>query len=497
MSVELDTSAIETRLFIGGKFVNSVSGKTFPVVDPSNEKVICHVQEADAADVDLAVAAARAAFKTGSPWRSTEASGRRDLMLKLAALIERDQDYFIKLESLDNGKPMAADFSHYGSAIDMHLVKDCFKYYAGWADKITGKTMDVGGNQFAYTSMEAVGVCGMIIPWNFPLLMLTWKIAPALAAGCTMVLKSSEKTPLSALHFAKLVIEAGFPEGTVNILSGFGPTAGAALSAHMDVDAIKFTGSTAVGKKIMVAAANSNLKKCSLELGGKSPLIVFDDADLEQAVAVAQAGLFLNQGQVCCASSRLFVQDTIYDAFVKRTVEEAEKRTIGGPMSGSVQGPQVDDIQFKNVLGYIEKGKAEGASCLTGGERHGELGYYVKPTVFGDVTDEMTIAKEEIFGPVMSILKFSTVEEAIERANNTIYGLAAGVCTRDIGKALKVTSQLRAGTCWINTFNSFSAQAPFGGYGQSGLGRDLGEYALDNYMEVKTVIVPMDILAAK
>lgn len=405
-------------------------------------------------------------------------------------MIERDSAYLMNLESLDNGKPLGIG-GHYGSSVDVALTVKCYRYYAGWADKISGDTVPVEGDLFCYTRKEPVGVCGCIIPWNFPMLMQAWKVAPPLSCGCTVVLKSSEKTPLSALHISKLIKEAGIPPGVVNTLSGFGPTAGKAIACHPDVDKVAFTGSSAVGHKILEYSSESNLKKVSLELGGKSPLIIFDDADLETAVQSAHVGLFLNQGQCCVASSRLFVQEGIYDAFVAAATKKASEITIGSYDQAVEQGPQIDKIQFEKILGYIEKGKAEGATVNHGGARHGDKGYFIKPTVFSDVTDGMTIAKEEIFGPVMSILKFKTDEEVIERANNTIYGLAAGVISTNVARAISVAHQIRAGTVWINTYDQFDIAAPFGGYKESGMGRDKGAEALDNWLETKSVFLPI------
>jgi aldehyde dehydrogenase (NAD+) len=487
-----DISNPETGLFINNEFVYSETGKTFDTINPATEEVICSVQEALDADVDKAVAAAKAAFEIGSPWRTMDATGRRDLLLKLADLMEKDKEYLEELEALDNGKPLGRE-GQYGTTADVFLAIAQFRYYAGWADKIQGKTIPVDGNMFCYTRREPVGVCGCIIPWNFPLVLLAWKLAPALACGCTVILKTSEKTPLSALHVGKLIKEAGFPRGVVNILSGFGPTAGQHLARHPDVDKVAFTGSTAVGKKIQEYAASSNLKKVSLELGGKSPLIVFDDADIEQALTAAHIGLFLNQGQCCCAGSRIFVQEGIYDEFVKASVERARQIKMGAwNEKGAVQGPQVDEIQFKRVMGYIDSGKNDGAHVATGGDRHGNKGYFVQPTVFTNVTDDMKIAKEEIFGPVMSILKFRTDEEVVRRANNTMYGLAAGVCSQNASRAISVANQLRAGTVWVNCYDNFDAAAPFGGYKQSGHGRDKGEEALDNWLETKCVMMPIN-----
>ncbi|KAL7468460.1 hypothetical protein ACHAXS_008699 [Conticribra weissflogii] len=486
----VNISKLETRLFINNEFVNSVSGKTFEVVNPANEEVICSVQEAGLEDVDKAVAAAKAAFAVGSPWRSLNGSDRRDLMLKLADLVERDRAFLEVLEAMDNGKPIGTD-GRYGTSVDLHLVIQYLRYAAGHADKVLGRQIPVDGHIFAYTRKEPVGVCGAIIPWNFPLLMFAWKVGPILATGCTVVFKTSEKTPLTALHIGKLIKEAGFPPGVVNILSGYG-SAGEALARHMDVDKIAFTGSTAVGHKIEQYATESNLKKVTLELGGKSPMIIFDDANLETAVNTARAGLFLNQGQVCTASSRIFVHESIHDKFVAAMVQNAQGINVGPYDEKDIdQGPQVDKIQFLKVLGYIEKGIEEGATLRLGGHRHGNKGFFIEPTIFTDVTDDMVIAKEEIFGPVMSIFKFKTDEEAINRANATKYGLAASVVSENGARAISTAHQLRAGTVWINTHNSFDAAVPFGGYKESGHGRELGFEAMENYLETKTVMMPL------
>jgi aldehyde dehydrogenase (NAD+) len=421
-----------------------------------------------------------------------DGSTRRDLLLKLASLIERDADYLVELEALDNGKPMGNE-AQYGSILDVAVTVKHYRYYAGWADKIQGKTVPVDGNVLCYTRREPVGVCGCIIPWNFPLAMQAWKLAPALACGNTVVLKTSEKTPLTALHVSKLIKEAGFPPGVVNTLSGFGPTAGEAIVNHPDIHKISFTGSSAVGKRVQELSSRRNLKRVNLELGGKSPMIILDDADIDQAVELAHMGVFLNQGQCCTASSRVFVHEGVYDRFVAAVVAKAKAIKIG-PYNepGMDQGPLVDDLQFKRVMGFIEKGKKEGATVATGGERHGNRGYFVQPTVFTDVSDGMTIATEEIFGPVMSILKFSTDDEVIARANNTRYGLAAGVCSKNIGRALGMANQLRAGSVWINTYHNADSAAPFGGYGESGIGREKGEEGLYLYTETKCVMVPLD-----
>ncbi len=477
----------QTKILIDNRWVDSVSGKTFDTINPATGEVLAKVAEADAADVDLAVKAAVKAFRPKSPWRKMSASERGKLIHRLADLIEQNAEELATLESLDNGKPR-----HVAQAADLPLVIACYRYYAGWADKIQGKTIPIGGDYFCYTRHEPVGVVGQIIPWNFPLLMQAWKLGPALACGNTVILKVAEQTPLTALRVGELILEAGFPEGVVNILPGYGPTAGAAIARHMDVDKVAFTGSTEVGHLIMKAAAETNLKRVTLELGGKSPNIVFADSDLDEAVEGSHFALFFNQGQCCCAGSRVFVEEKIYDQFVERSTERAKRRRVGDPLDRKTeQGPQVDQDQFHKVLGYVESGKEEGAKLMCGGERVGERGYFVAPTVFADVKDEMKIAQEEIFGPVMSILKFKDMDELVDRANKTMYGLAAAVWTRDIGKAHHVANNVRAGTVWINCFDVFDAAAPFGGFKQSGIGRELGEYGLQQYSEIKTVTVKL------
>lgn len=475
----------QTRMLIDGKWVDSASGKTFATINPATEEVIAQVAEGDAADVDRAVQAARRAFDSG-PWRKTDARDRGRMLNRLADLIESHIDELAELETLDNGKPISE--SRNG---DLPLVVDCLRYYAGWADKIHGQTIPVRGRYFCYTRREPVGVAGQIIPWNFPMLMVAWKWGPALAAGCTIVLKPAEQTPLSALRMGELALEAGFPAGVINIVPGFGETAGAAIVAHKGVDKVAFTGSTEVGKIIMRDAAKT-LKRVTLELGGKSPNIVFADADLDSAVDGAMLGLFLNQGQCCCAGSRLLVEDRVYDQMVERLAAATQKRKLGDPFDPETeQGPQVDKTQFDKILGYIDSGKQQGARCVTGGERFGSKGYFIKPTVFADVKDEMTIATEEIFGPVMQVLRFKSIDEVVQRANTTDYGLAAAVWTQDIKKAHTIAEQIRAGTVWLNCYDVFDAAAPFGGFKASGLGRELGEKALDNYTELKTVTVAL------
>ena len=475
-----------TKLLINNRWIASQSGKTFATVNPSTGEEICQVAEADTADVEKAVAAARTAFEHG-PWRKMPASERGRLINRLADLIEQHADELAGLESLDNGKPVSV-----AKAVDVAASVGCYRYFAGWADKIQGKTIPIDGNYFCYTRHEPVGVVGQIIPWNFPMLMQAWKLAPALATGNTVVMKPAEQTPLSALRIGELIVEAGFPEGVVNILPGFGPTAGAAIANHMDVDKVAFTGSTEVGHLIMEAAAKSNLKRVTLELGGKSPNIVFADTDLDEAVEGAHFGLFFNHGQCCCAGSRVFVEEKIYDQFVEKSGARARKRKVGDPFDPMTeQGPQVDQSQFDKVMGYIESGRSEGATLVCGGERVGNRGYFIQPTVFADVQDDMKIATEEIFGPVMSVIPFKNVDEVVTRANRTTYGLAAAVWTRDIKKAHAIANSVRAGTVWVNCYNVLDPRSPFGGFKQSGIGRELGEYGLQQYTEVKSVIVKL------
>jgi aldehyde dehydrogenase (NAD+) len=476
----------ETRLLINNEWVPSESGKTFSTFNPATGEELAQISEADAADVDKAVRVARNAFERG-PWRKTNASERGRLLNRLADLVEQNADELATLETLDNGMPLSV-----ARHAAVPLIVGHFRYFAGWADKNHGKTIPINGDYFCYTRHEPVGVVGQITPWNFPLLMYGMKLGPALSMGNTVVLKPAEQTPLTALRLGELIVEAGFPPGVVNILPGYGPTAGAAIANHMDIDKVAFTGSGEVGHLIMEAAGRSNLKRVSLELGGKSPNIVFADADMDQAIEGSHFAVFFNQGQACCAGSRLFVEDKVYDEFVDKSVARASRRKVGDPFDASTeQGPQIDSIQFDKVMSYIDSGKCEGAELLTGGKRVGDRGYFIEPTVFANVKDEMKIAREEIFGPVMSIIKFHDIDEVVERANNTMYGLAAGVWTRDIGKAHAIANSVRAGTVWVNCFDVFDAAAPFGGFKQSGIGREMGEYALQQYTEVKTVTVKL------
>ena len=469
------------KLFIDGKWVDSVSGKTFDTLNPATEEVITSIAEGDSADIDLAVTAARKAFEDG-PWGKTDARERGRILLRVMDLIEKNKDELALLETLDNGKPISETTN-----ADLPLVIDCLLYYAGWADKIHGETIPVRGEFFNYTLREPVGVVGQIIPWNFPLLMAAWKIAPAIACGNTVVLKPAEQTPLTALRLGEICQEAGLPDGVLNIVPGYGPTAGAALAEHMDVDKIAFTGEYTTGRIIM-QAASKNLKRVSLELGGKSPNIVFADSDIDSAVAGAMTGIFFNQGEVCCAGSRLFLERSIHDEFVDKLSSRASSLSVGNPEdAGTQMGAQVSKEQFDKILGYIDTGKQEGAKLVTGGERCGEKGYFIRPTIFDAVDNNMKIAREEIFGPVVSAITFDDVDDMVMQSNRSVYGLAAAVWTRDIKKAHRLARDLKAGTIWINTYNSFDAASPFGGFKQSGFGRELGIHALELYTQVKSV----------
>jgi aldehyde dehydrogenase (NAD+) len=475
----------QTECFIGGKWVAAASGKMFDTVNPATEEVIAQVAEGDAEDVDAAVAAARDALENG-PWATIDARDRGRMIYKLADLMEAELDDLAALETLDNGKPIRD-----AKAADLPLAIDCLRYYAGFADKIHGQTIPVRGNYFTYTRKEPVGVAGQIIPWNFPILMVCWKWGPALAAGCTVVMKPAEQTPLTCLRLARLAQKAGIPDGVINVVPGFGPTAGAAIVKHPDVDKVAFTGEHRTAQIIM-RDASETLKRLTFELGGKSPNIVFADADLDAAALGSHFGLYFNQGQCCCAGSRLFVEDRVYDKFVDKLASMNRGRKLGDPFDPDTeQGPQVDQAQFDKIMRYIELGKQEGAQCVSGGKRFGERGYYIEPTLFADVSDDMSIAREEIFGPVLSVLRFKDVGEIVDRANNTCFGLAAAVWTRDVAKAHHLAAKIKAGTVWINCYDVFDAAAPFGGFKMSGMGRELGERGLDAYTETKTVTVSL------
>jgi aldehyde dehydrogenase (NAD+) len=475
----------QTQLLIDGQWTPARSGKTFETINPATEEVIASVAEADAADVEMAVRAARKAFDEG-PWPRMDARERGRVMMRLADLMESEIDELAALESLDNGKPVSD-----AKLGDIPLAIQVIRYYAGWADKIQGATIPINGNFFCYTRKEPVGVAGQIIPWNFPILMVAWKWGPALAAGCTVVMKPAEQTPLTALRLARLAQEAGVPDGVINVVPGFGPTAGAAIVKHPGIDKVAFTGSGETAQIIMRQAADQ-LKRLTFELGGKSPNIVFADADLDAAAAGAHVGIYLNQGQCCCAGSRLFVEDKIHGEFVERVVADSKARRVGDPFDPATQqGPQVDKAQFDKIMGYIQAGQKEGATLAAGGGRVGDKGFFIEPTVFTNVRDEMAIAREEIFGPVLSVLKFSDMDELIRRANATNFGLAAAVWTRDIARAHEAAKRLRAGTVWVNCYDVFDAAAPFGGFKQSGFGRELGEKGLDPYLEHKTVTVSL------
>ena len=474
------------RMFVNNQFVPSASGKTFPTYNPATGEIMAQVAEGDREDIDRAVKAARKAFENPA-WAEMSPSQRGRLIWKLADLLEARTEEFAQIESLDNGKPLAI-----ARVADVPLAVDLFRYMAGWATKLEGNTIPISAGTkrtqyFAYTRREPVGVIGQIIPWNFPLLMAAWKLGPALATGCCVVLKPAEQTPLSALLLAELIAEAGFPEGVVNVVTGYGETAGAALAEHPDVDKVAFTGSTEVGKLIVQAAAG-NLKKVSLELGGKSPNIVFDDADMRSTVPGAASAIFFNHGQCCCAGSRLYVEKDMFDQVVEGVAEQAKKIKVGpGFEPDTNMGPLVSQEQLNRVCNYLESGFNEGAEAVVGGKKKDGAGYFVEPTVLVKTNPNMKVVREEIFGPVVTASPFTDLDKLVAEANNSEYGLAAGVWTRDISKAHRLANKLRAGTVWINCYNVFDAALPFGGYKQSGWGREMGHEVLELYTEVKAV----------
>jgi betaine-aldehyde dehydrogenase len=486
MSTIAKTSVRTYLNYVSGQWVSSASGETFPVYDPSTEEVIAQVASSNATDVDKAVKAARAAFDSG-PWPATTAQDRGRILFKLADKIRQNTAQLAELECRNTGKPIVeAEF-------DIADVATCFEYYGGLANKVTGNVNPVPANALSFTMREPIGVAGQIIPWNYPLLMAAWKLAPAVAAGCTCVLKPAEQTPLTALELANYFEAAGLPPGVVNIVNGFGESAGAAIVAHPNVDKIAFTGSAAVGKIIVKSAADT-LKRVTLELGGKSPNIFFPDADWEAAVDGALFGVFINQGEVCSAGSRILVEKKIYPKFVEAMTEKAKRIKLGAPLERDTKmGPLVSKEQYDRVSSYLEVGKKEAKVAIGGGRpKQFGKGYYVEPTIFYDVENSARIAREEIFGPVASVIPFDGESEAIRIANDTPYGLAAAVWTRDIYKAFRVVKSLRAGIIWVNHMQPTYVEAPWGGYKQSGFGRELGPWGMEEYLETKQVFVNLD-----
>ncbi len=479
-----------SKLFICGKWEDSVCNRSVDVINPATGELITTVPDADACDVDRAVCAARESFEKKS-WRGMDPSKRERILWTIGDLLVKHRDELAGIITSENGKTLRES-----AGADVAPAADCFRYYAGWVRKIYGETIPVDGPYFNYTLREPVGVVGAIVPWNFPLQIAAWKIAPALACGCSVVLKPSENTPLNALKLAEIAMEAGLPEGVLNVVTGYGATTGEALALHEDVDKISFTGSIATARKLLQSSAVSNLKRLSLELGGKSPNIIFPDADLDAAMKGAFWGIFGGKGEVCSAGSRLLVHEEVHDRFVDDLASRARKLRVGNPLDPATQmGSQISARQMDRILDYIESAKQEGARLMSGGERDTDgdkaKGFFVKPTVFAEVKPEMKIAREEVFGPVVGAIRFRDPEEAISIANGTVYGLAAAVWTRDVGLAHRMASGIKAGSVWVNTYNSFDSGSPFGGYKQSGFGRDLGSYALDQYTNVKSVWVAL------
>jgi len=475
---------INTGLFIDGKWVDGSEGTTIDVLNPSTGKVLTKVSEGTPKDVDLAVAAAQKAFDT--TWGTNAPGYRRGALLnQLANILESNFDALCAVEALDNGKTF-----EWAKRADVAGSIATIRYYAGWADKIHGQTIETDKDKLAYTLHEPFGVVGQIIPWNFPLLMWSWKVGPALATGNTIVMKPSEFTPLTSLMAAEMMHKAGFPPGVFNLIVGYGNTVGQAITEHPRIEKVAFTGSTLTGRKVLEASARSNLKNVTLELGGKGPNIIFNDADLDQAVNWAVHGVFWNHGQTCCAGTRVFVQSGIYDEFLEKFTKRTKAIKVGDPFGKDVhQGPQVSKLQFDRIVSYIESGKEQGAHVHLGGDRIGDEGYFIEPTIFTDTKPEMRIVQEEIFGPVGVVIKFEDEEDVIRQANDTLYGLSAAVFTRDVSRALQTAHKIKAGTVWINCINLLDANVPFGGFKQSGIGRELGEYALNNYTSVKAVHV--------
>ncbi|HUY35040.1 MAG TPA: aldehyde dehydrogenase family protein [Pirellulales bacterium] len=474
----------QTKLLIDNQWVDPVEGGHFDAINPATGENIAQMALGTAPDIDRAVKAARAALESG-PWSKCDAAERGRLLYQLADLAQQNSDELAALESLNCGKTIR------DARGDLQGVVNTLRYYAGWADKIEGRTVPVRGSFLSYTLRQPVGVVGQIIPWNFPLLMLAWKWGPALACGNTVVMKPAEQSPLTALRLAELAIEAGFPPGVINIVNGFGETAGAALVAHPDVDKIAFTGHVDTAKIIQKAAAET-LKRTTFELGGKSPNVVFADADLDEAVAGAFHAIYFHGGQCCTAGSRLFVEAPIHREFVERLAAKAKDRRIGDPLDPNTeQGPQVSQEQMDKILGYVDLGRKQGAKLLTGGHRVGGRGFFIEPTIFDDVRDEMAIAKDEIFGPVVSVLPFEGVDEVVDRANRTQYGLAAAIWTKNIDKAHLFAQRVKAGTVWVNCYHVVDTTTPFGGFKMSGQGRENGEAALQHYTELKTVTVKL------